>query len=820
MRKRALLICVLFLAAHLWPGESRGDDSARLRLVPFPKQVSLSEGTFELARPLTLHVPADLAGLIGNLLSNELGRAGLPTPTVSPSPAAGKQCRITLAAAGTLTSSGAGGAYVQHILRLHKLLKEKYNKRMMMWGDIILNYPDQLGQIPRDVLMLAWDYRPAKDFEEKVLPFAKSGFEFFVCPGVNGWNRILPDFRAAEINIRNFVRDGTKHGAIGMLNTDWKDDAMSFHSTVWHGAAWGAECAWNGSATAPEDFNRRLGAVLFGESGDHFGQAIALLSKLNNIKGISDQGIFPGRFFDNDFSPSLTLMVTRQSAEQLLTQVRPALEHLASCRKEAACNTELLDGFLNATRRMEEIGQRMLDAAEAIEIYERAYNGTPEQAAPALTAIADLVRKHQKITEELRREYELLWNQQNRPYALGHPNALATNLISQYEQILKRLKEAEQLVAAGKGLPSPARIGLAAEAVGRRTWADQELDKPLMPEAPWAEPSASHRLGLTISAGNIERSDLPIELDLSLPEELRTKPVRAFCAVGGAAQEIPAQLVSKGAVRTRLVLMIPGPIPAQAQVHLYLGLSAPPAALPSAVSTTEGPNGMKWIENNKIRVLLDPESAQIYRWEVKSLGNRDLTQAGEKGTAGFASISGIPRDAKNVMERVADGPALVRFTWTSSSGVVKHTSLFAGVSWMEEMVYGADGSYTNYADPNIYAADSSSPGKYLFSTGKAGAVGKENENKTGPLTEYAAWSLRYNDQRLGLGLATPDRDAHHRIPSAAGLAVDRNMPPHVVILGGILEDDPAKTMNRLCLTLNLRKQPTVGLYSMEKKSAN
>ena len=40
---------------------------------------------------------------------------------------------------------GVGGVYVRHIRRVHDLLKEKYNKRMMMWGDIILAASGQAG---------------------------------------------------------------------------------------------------------------------------------------------------------------------------------------------------------------------------------------------------------------------------------------------------------------------------------------------------------------------------------------------------------------------------------------------------------------------------------------------------------------------------------------------------------------------------------------------------------------------------------------------------------------------------------------------------
>src|SRR4029078_9783591 len=115
-------------------------------------------------------------------------------------------------------------------------------------------------------------------FDDQITPFKKSGFDFFVCPGVNNWNRILPQFGSASTNIQNFVRDGIKLGAIGMLNTAWDDDGESFNAPNWYGFAWGAECAWNASTTCSGDFYRRMGGGLFGEKADAFGRAIEALS--------------------------------------------------------------------------------------------------------------------------------------------------------------------------------------------------------------------------------------------------------------------------------------------------------------------------------------------------------------------------------------------------------------------------------------------------------------------------------------------------------------------------------------------------------------
>ena len=139
--------------------------------------------------------------------------------------------------------------------RLHDLLRDKYGKRMMMWGDIILNHPKNLADIPKDTIMLSWGYDSRASFESQITPFAQSGFEFFVCPGVSCWNRVMPDFQVSVTNIANFVRDGVKQNAMGMVNTTWDDSGSNLAGWNWYGVAWGAECAWNASATPIEAFN-------------------------------------------------------------------------------------------------------------------------------------------------------------------------------------------------------------------------------------------------------------------------------------------------------------------------------------------------------------------------------------------------------------------------------------------------------------------------------------------------------------------------------------------------------------------------------------
>ena len=333
---------------------------------------------------------------------------------------------------------GTGGVYVQHLRRVHDLLEDKYRKRMMMWGDIILQHPDKLEQIPKDTVMLTWGYGAAESFEDQIVPFARSGYEFFVCPGISNWSRILPDFGVATTNIRNFVRDGARHGAIGVLNTAWEDDGEALQGYKWHGYAWGAECAWNASATTPEDFNRRIGAVLFGEKSDHFGRAIELLAQTHRLPAM--HGMNNRRFWQDDFEPQGKPAEIEASAKALLQIVRPAIEHLEACKQEAVVNAELLDYFLFGARRMERIGQRMLDGLEFTRLVAEAEKLDAQAALPLLAKAETLALANRDAHESLGREFQRLWLAESKPYALDWTLQRYAACVQRYDDLAARRK--------------------------------------------------------------------------------------------------------------------------------------------------------------------------------------------------------------------------------------------------------------------------------------------------------------------------------------------------------------------------------------------
>ena len=150
-----------------------------------------------------------------------------------------------------VAKEGLGNVYAKHINRVASLLKT-HGKTPMMWGDIALQYPDIRKNLPKDLIVLTWGYDPRASFVDQIEPFTKIGFKFLVCPGVSCWGQNFPDLESATTNISNFVRDGSKLGALGMLNTTWDDTGENLFNNNWYPLVWGAEVSWSPVTSTPD----------------------------------------------------------------------------------------------------------------------------------------------------------------------------------------------------------------------------------------------------------------------------------------------------------------------------------------------------------------------------------------------------------------------------------------------------------------------------------------------------------------------------------------------------------------------------------------
>lgn len=139
---------------------------------------------------------------------------------------------------------GAGKLYLYFAKNIIDHVKS-HKKTVMMWGDILLKHPEVIRDVPDDVIILNWDYNP-EVLEEGIQAVAETGLSQYVCPGVQGWNKLINDMDTADRNISLCVEYANKYKAKGILNTDWGDFGnINLLSGSIPGTIFGAGLSWN-----------------------------------------------------------------------------------------------------------------------------------------------------------------------------------------------------------------------------------------------------------------------------------------------------------------------------------------------------------------------------------------------------------------------------------------------------------------------------------------------------------------------------------------------------------------------------------------------
>lgn len=134
--------------------------------------------------------------------------------------------------------------HANHYKRVYNICK-KYNKRVMMYGDILLDHPEILSLIPKDIIVVDWQYRAEENYPStKVIHDA--GFEYIVSP--SAWNFVstFPANVNSLPNIKYITKSGIENESLGMINSNWGDyGAETFKEFVLYNYAWSAQCSWN-----------------------------------------------------------------------------------------------------------------------------------------------------------------------------------------------------------------------------------------------------------------------------------------------------------------------------------------------------------------------------------------------------------------------------------------------------------------------------------------------------------------------------------------------------------------------------------------------
>ncbi|MCP4904583.1 MAG: family 20 glycosylhydrolase [bacterium] len=317
-----------------------------------------------------------------------------------------------------------GRLFADHVSRLRRLAG-RHEKKLMIWADFALGHPDQIDRIERDVVLMDWWYEANFDFD-RIQKLRRSGFEVWACPGTSSWNSLFPRVANSCENITGWADAGRRHGATGLLNTDWGD--FGHYNAIGvslHSYAWGAQQAWSGELDA-NAFDRAFARHVFGEKSARLGRLYRRLGAIhatgfNVVNGSALQYLYFDALDRSFFlqhggrraleSSARKLDVVRREVERL-TLAEAGDDFTGLARREIAWATEATDLSI----------EKGLAAIE--------YNAWRE----------DPTRLKTRARKGLARRLEALADRQREQFDSLRALWLARNSISEFHKTSRRIK--------------------------------------------------------------------------------------------------------------------------------------------------------------------------------------------------------------------------------------------------------------------------------------------------------------------------------------------------------------------------------------------
>jgi hexosaminidase len=363
---------------------------------------------------------------------------------------------------------GLGRVYLEHLQKVFEIM-QPYHKQLMFWGDIAVKYPELLTILPKDKIAVPWDYDPKPSYENIITPYTNAGLRVVVAPGAANWRSIWPDLDSAFVNIRNFVRDGQKHQALGTLNTTWNDDGESLVDMAWPALVFGAAAGWQAGESNVDDFKNSYDWAFYRNNDDDrtFAEVIENLDRANTLfGGLKLDNASNELFWSDPFSEAGANLAAKAlpAAHDLRISAEHAAESLMLNQAKARLHAETLDDMLLAAWHLDTLGLKIQFTSEISRFYWDAYQNQTDatRAQNDLDEIVDINGRLESLRDaitHLRKMYAEGWARENHPYWLDNVLVRYDNLASEVQAKIIAVQAAQRQYWSTKTLPAPEQLG-------------------------------------------------------------------------------------------------------------------------------------------------------------------------------------------------------------------------------------------------------------------------------------------------------------------------------------------------------------------------
>lgn len=358
---------------------------------------------------------------------------------------------------------GKGGLFLQHILWLYDLLS-KYNKKLLLWGDMLLEFPEIYSKLPEDIIILNWDYDDRFIYPSVRLT-SHNKLSQWVCPGTNNWLRLFPDLKICLANINSIAKEGLNYNAEGLMLTEWGDGGTIYlKGGSWYPIGWNAEVGWNGKKAEQKNFDERITNLFFGRKLENISKAIHLLGKTNKIftgeiplykwgKHLNWEIFFAfpfeGEFFEGIKFAKINKIL--EKAKYLKKLSKEANVFLKKVNK-TDLNPEIIESMQLLAKQTEYISEKIIIAQKIYILYQKMFSfpGNKKEVINSFSQIKSLLNNLKKQLEQIHNWHEKIYLSQAKGKGKITLRTLYENSENKYDKLIKSVeKEKNKFLSTG-----------------------------------------------------------------------------------------------------------------------------------------------------------------------------------------------------------------------------------------------------------------------------------------------------------------------------------------------------------------------------------